>query len=103
MIYPILKFNDHDVWQYIRENKLPYCSLYDEGFSRLGCVLCPFSREIEREEEYFPKVANLWRKACDRLVSATIARGYKDKRGNPVKHKFKTGEEMYNWWTSRRS
>jgi len=100
-VRPILNFTDYDVWQYIRENNLSYCSLYDEGFKRLGCVLCPFSRNIAREELYFPKIVNLWKLACNRLVEATKARGYKDKKGRPVKHKFETGEEMYQWWTGR--
>lgn len=110
-IRPILQFSDYDLWQYIRENNVPYCSLYDEGairkgygegiFKRLGCVLCPFSRNITREEEYFPKITANWKRACDRLVEATKARGYLNKRGEPVKHRFETGQEMYNWWVSR--
>lgn len=100
-IRPILNFTDYDVWQYIRQNKLPYCSLYDEGFKRLGCVLCPFSRDIKREETYFPKLTNLWKLACERLVKEEKARGYLTKRGKPLKHKFKTGEEKYQWWVKR--
>ena len=102
LIRPILNFDDFDIWQYIRGNELPYCFLYDEGFKRLGCVLCPFSRDIEREERYFPKITNLWRLACGRLVEQTKARGYLDKRGNPVKNKFETKDEMYDWWTGRK-
>lgn len=101
-IRPILNFDDYDIWQYIRENKLPYCSLYDEGFKRIGCVLCPFSREIKREELYFPKVTANWKRACNRIVKATKARGYKTLTGKPVKNKFETGEELYRWWTKRK-
>lgn len=101
-IRPIIEFDDFDLWQYIRENNVPYCSLYDEGFKRLGCVLCPFSRQIKREELYFPKIANLWLLACGRLVAATKARGYLTKTGKPVKHRFETDQEMYNWWVSRK-
>ena len=110
-IRPILNIDNYDVWQYIRENKLPYCSLYDEGakrkaygeglFKRLGCVLCPFSRDIKREEEYFPKIVANWKRACGRIVEASKARGYLDKKGQPVKHRFETAEEMYQWWVKR--
>ena len=31
LIRPLLDFTDNDRWRYIRENKLPYVSLYDEG------------------------------------------------------------------------
>lgn len=30
------------VWDFIESRKLAYPSLYDEGLSRIGCVVCPF-------------------------------------------------------------
>jgi len=95
-IRPVIHFDNHDIWQYIRENNLPYCSLYDQGFKRLGCVLCPFSNQIEREELYFPKMVANWKRACERIVID------RKMRGKPVKHKFETGEELYQWWVSGR-
>lgn len=100
---PIIDFDNYDIWQYISQSGLPYCSLYDEGFKRLGCVLCPFSREIERELLYFPKIAKLWLLACDRLVKQTESRGFLNLKGQPVKHKFTTGKDMFVWWVSRSS
>ena len=99
---PIANFTEQDVWQYIGENKVASCYLYNEGFTRLGCVLCPFSRDIEREELYFPKIVKLWKRACDKICYATKARGYKTKTGKPVKNRFETGEELYQWWVKRR-
>lgn len=46
---PIIDWSDEDVWNFIRHNNLPYCSLYDEGFSRLGCIGCPMAPIRERE------------------------------------------------------
>ena len=110
-IRPIIDWDNYDIWQYLRENNISYCYLYDEGatlksygkgvFKRLGCVLCPFSRNIEREELYFPKITNLWKVACDKIVEATKDRNYITKTGKPVKNKFTTGEELYQWWTKR--
>lgn len=51
IINPILSWSESDVWQFIKERKLDYCKLYDEGFSRLGCLFCPMSRKRERERE----------------------------------------------------
>jgi len=99
---PIINFDNFDIWQYIRENNLPYCSLYDEGFKRLGCVLCPFSRQIEREELYFPKIVANWKRACERIVMRHKANGNMTRKGKPLKHCFETGEELYQWWTSRK-
>ena len=92
-VRPIIDFSNYDIWQYIRENNLPYCSLYDEGFERLGCVLCPFVRKIDREIERFPKIANLWRLSCDKIMERRLA------KGNAT---FKTGQELWDWWISRK-
>lgn len=111
-IRPIIDFDDYDLWQYIREHEVVYNPLYDMGakrkaygegiFKRLGCVLCPFSRNIAVEEEYFPKIVANWKRACDRICEATKARGYLNKKGEPVKNRFETGQELYDWWVSRK-
>jgi len=40
--HPLFNWLEWEIWEYIEQNNLEYCSLYDEGFSRLGCVVCPF-------------------------------------------------------------
>lgn len=42
MYYPILNWTSLDVWNHIERNELPYCELYDEGFDRIGCIVCPY-------------------------------------------------------------
>ena len=101
-VRPLLQFSNYDVWEYIHKNHLSYCSLYDEGFERLGCVLCPFSRDIKREEKYFPKIVRLWKLACDKIVAGQKEQGYKTKRGHDIRNKFETGEELYQWWVKRK-
>ena len=92
---PIIDWNEGEVWEYIRANNLPYCSLYDEGFKRLGCVLCPFVRDIQREIEHFPKIAKLWRRACDHIIENRLA------SGKEYKYNFQTGQELWEWWIKR--
>lgn len=56
---PIFHFTEEDVWEYIERCKLPYPSLYDEGFNRVACVVCPFicgnRRLLERHKERWGK------------------------------------------------
>lgn len=111
IIRPIANFDNYDIWQYIRENNVKYCYLYDEGstrkgygegiFKRLGCVLCPFSNNIERELKYFPREANIWLIASNQIVKNQIANGYKTSRGKELKYKFVTGQEKFDWWIKR--
>ncbi|WP_052507532.1 phosphoadenosine phosphosulfate reductase family protein [Desulfonatronovibrio magnus] len=39
-INPILHWNVMDIWSFITQKNLPYCSLYDQGFTSLGCMPC---------------------------------------------------------------
>ncbi len=39
-VQPILHFSELDIWDYIGKYKLPYCSLYDQGYRSLGCEPC---------------------------------------------------------------
>ena len=43
IVNPIYEWLNRDVWNYIRQNQIPYNELYNMGFTRVGCVLCPFS------------------------------------------------------------
>jgi len=97
-VRPILYWSEGEVWEYIEKYNLPYCKLYDDeygGFKRLGCVLCPFSRNVKKEIYYFPKVAYLWRRACDQIIARRKASGRK------VKREFADGQELWDWWISR--
>jgi len=39
---PIFYWNEYHVWDFIGRKNLPYPELYDQGFHRLGCIICPF-------------------------------------------------------------
>ncbi|HDQ39416.1 MAG TPA: phosphoadenosine phosphosulfate reductase family protein [Desulfonatronum sp.] len=39
-VNPILNWTEMDVWAFILDRGLPYCSLYDQGYRSLGCMPC---------------------------------------------------------------
>jgi len=39
-IAPLASWSKADVWDYIRENDLPYHALYDHGYTSIGCAPC---------------------------------------------------------------
>jgi len=88
-LHPIIDWSEQEVWQYIRERELPYCSLYDEGRKRVGCVLCPFGRPGNiGDAERWPAIAKQYRRLANEVW----------KPGN-----FASGDEYFDWWASDRS
>lgn len=79
--HPIIDWSDEQIWQVIDDNHIPYCSLYDEGFDRIGCVGCPLasSRKIKREFERWPlfEKAYLW--AFERMLEGRTFDKWKTK------------------------
>lgn len=69
IVAPILNWQDEDVWEFIRSENIPYCCLYDEGFTRLGCVGCPLASQPKREIDFarWPKYEHWWMGICMRL------------------------------------
>lgn len=37
---PVLDFTEADIWAYIKQHELPYCTLYDQGYRSIGCMPC---------------------------------------------------------------
>ena len=90
VVNPIIDWEDDDVWEFIRENNLPYCSLYDKGESRLGCIGCPMGNRngMLKDFKAYPKYKDLYIKAFDDFI-----------RANPKRYKnWKCGQDVFDWW-----
>lgn len=66
LISPIFDWTEKDIWYFL--DKIigaPHCKLYDEGYKRIGCILCPMSsqKSKQRDIERFPHVKRNWIKA----------------------------------------
>ena len=99
-VHVIKTWTSADVWQFIRENNLPYCSLYDEGFDRIGCVLCPFQTgaNTERDLKRFPSIVEYYRQACRKSFEAN-----QDKfTGKRKSAKWTSGDDLFEWWIHER-
>lgn len=90
-LHPIIEWSDKDVWEYIRENKLPYCRLYDEGFLRIGCVGCPCAGDGRMKEfARWPRFEAAYRKTFQKIaITGTEA--------NKKLH-WKNGSDVFDWW-----
>lgn len=66
LISPIIHWTEKDVWEFLNEViEVPHCSLYDEGWHRLGCIGCPMSSRKQKmiENQRYPHVKRNWIKA----------------------------------------
>ena len=101
LIAPLFHVDSEDLWTFIRGREIPYCSLYDEGFHRLGCVGCPMGGKIGRKKEFarWPKYEFLWKKMFRKI--------WEERSRNPIRKNgrkwkmldcFNNWEEMWDWW-----
>lgn len=92
-VNPIIDWKEEDVWEYIHKYNLDYCSLYDEGFSRIGCLFCPAASKKSRMREIdrYPKYVNLFIRYFQKLIDI------REKTDKPIKN-WKTGETFFWWW-----
>lgn len=73
VVNPILDWTTTDVWDYIYQEKMPYCTLYDEGFKRIGCIGCPMTRS-DIGFKRWPHFKKLWRNAARKRWAITNLR-----------------------------
>jgi phosphoadenosine phosphosulfate reductase len=91
-LHAIIDWTEREVWEYIRNHKLPYCSLYDEGWKRIGCVMCPMSRKKNRMRDIgrWPKIADGYRRTFKRIIE--------QRRGTDKPLSWNNENEVFDWW-----
>lgn len=93
VLNPIIDWTDAEVWSFIRQYIHKYCRLYDEGFSRLGCIGCPMTSVRKRRWELtrYPGFKKAYLKTFERMLRERKLE-YSDKT------RWKDAEEVYQWW-----
>ena len=94
LVSPIIHWTERDVWEFLNVNGIPHCGLYDQGYTRIGCICCPMSsyRQKIKEIERWPHVKRNWLKTIQWLID----NGY-------INHNFNDAEIGFRWWISGKS
>ena len=106
-INPIINWTTEDVFNYLRLKKIKWCSLYDEGHKRIGCMLCPMSKKsrIAALKKY-PKLKERVMEAIDIFLDRDYKRnmGYKNRRERykVMNPNFTTAEKIFDWWITEK-
>ena len=95
LVSPIIHWTEQDVWEFLNDVvKVPHCELYDEGYTRIGCICCPMSQKKQklREIKQYPHVKRRWIQTLQKLIDE----GY-------VSYNFRDPEFGFYWWISGKS
>ena len=94
LVSPIIYWTEQDVWEFLNTNGIPHCELYDQGYTRIGCIGCPMSqpRQKRKEIERWPHVKRGWLKTIQWLID----NGY-------VNYNYADAETGFRWWISGKS
>lgn len=92
LVSPIIHWTEQDVWEFLNDVvKVSHCKLYDEGYTRIGCICCPMSQKKQklREIKRYPHVKRRWIQSIQKLIDE----GY-------ISQNFQDPEFGFNWWIS---
>ena len=92
-VHPLFHWTRAEIWDYIKMRGLEYCSLYREGFDRIGCVLCPMqsAKKKQREAVRFPKFFNAYIRTFEKMLEARRESGLRTEG-------WETPEKVMKWW-----
>lgn len=90
----IIDFTTEEVWELLKMRRVIWNPLYDEGFDRIGCVMCPVAstKQMLFEAARWPKYQNIWYRTFDRMIEAKKAHGDFDSR------RWKTASDTMDWF-----
>lgn len=94
LVSPIIHWTERDVWEFLNKNDIPHCELYDQGYTRIGCICCPMSgyKQKVREIRRWPHVKRNWLKTIKWLIDN--GHSFSD---------YPNAEFGFNWWISGKS
>lgn len=71
LLNPIVDWSTEDVWEFLNDVAcVPHCELYDQGFTRLGCIGCPLSGMAKEEFIRWPSYEKAYRSAFKKMLKA---------------------------------
>lgn len=92
IVNPIAYWTEQEVWDYIHERKIEYNPLYDNGFTRVGCIGCPMAGKHRKKEfEMYPKYKALFKKLADEIEKIGLNGFKKEING-------KSYPTLFDWW-----
>lgn len=105
IISPIFNWTQKDVWYFLNNIiKAPHCKLYDEGQTRIGCIMCPMSslNQIQKDIKKYPYVKKKWIDTIKEIRRERKLYVYKF-TDNPNATEDEIAKNIFDYWISRES
>lgn len=89
MLNPIIDWTDSDVWGFLHYYGCECNPLYQCGYSRIGCIGCPFARQSRRILDFkkYPTYKIAYIQAFERMLKI-----------KSFDIDWQTGEDVFYWW-----
>lgn len=103
-VNPLIYWTDSQIWDFIKSEKLDYCTLYDDGFKRLGCIGCPMAgKQRFYEFKRYPKFRDYYLKAFERMLIKRKQDGVDERRISQGKTLmlWQTANDVMDWWLEK--
>lgn len=104
IISPIFDWTQKDIWYFLNNIiKAPHCKLYDEGKTRIGCIMCPMAslKQTQKDIEKYPYVKKKWIEAIKKMMrNGRFNSKYTD---NPNATEDEIAENIFDYWISKES
>lgn len=87
-VSPIIDWTKEQIWEFLADR--PHCELYDRGWKRIGCLMCPLAGPKQRlkEAKAYPRYTEAYIKSFEKLKAT----------GSESMDRWKNGREMFWWW-----
>jgi len=80
---PLTYWKEQNIWEYIKQHQVPYCSAYDNGWERTGCVFCMFGIHKDSPNR-FEMIKDSHPKLWDYVMYKLGAKEVLEFMGNPT-------------------
>lgn len=99
-VNPIIDWTDAEVWEFIHSLSIPYCSLYDDGINRLGCIGCPMAQRRRREQAFlrWPKYKSAYLLSFRKMIENRKSKGKPAWMCGGGVLPNATAMDVFRWW-----
>lgn len=89
---PMINWTERNVIDYLHDSERELNQLYQMGYYRVGCIMCPIggAKSMLKEAAMFPKYKAAYLRAFERMIAERKRRGFETQWAN--------GEEVMHWW-----